>query len=87
MARLFLELAGFFLLPFLAYAGFLIWRGRNPGAAKALMNRKALQIQTIIGLALVVLVLLLAALTDTPHQGGYSPAVFKDGKLVPGRVE
>jgi heme A synthase len=87
MARIAFELSGFFLLPFLAYAAFLIWKERHPRAAKAILTKKALQIQALIGVAFVTMALLVAALLEQPHKAGYSPAIFKDGKLVPGRVE
>lgn len=87
MARIVFELLGFFVLPFLCYAGFLVLQHRNPRAAKKILTRKALQWQTLVGLGLIAGVLLVYALTDEKHRGPYSPAVFKDGKLVPGRVE
>jgi Family of unknown function (DUF6111) len=87
MARIVFELAGFFILPFLCYAGFLIWQQRHPRAAKKILTRKALQWQTLAGVALMAMVLVVYGLTDESHTGAYSPAVFKDGQLVPGRVE
>ena len=86
MSRVIFELSGFFFLPFLTYALFLIWREKHPRAAKAILTRKALQIQALLGLALVVSVLLVLGFNDPHRTGGYSPAVFRDGKLVPGQV-
>lgn len=87
MARIVIELLGFFILPFLCYAGFLVLQQRNPAAAKRILTRRALQWQSLAGLALIAMVLLAYAITDDKNRGPYSPAVFKDGKLVPGRVE
>lgn len=87
MGRIIFELSGFFFLPFLSYALFLIWQERHPRAAKQILTRRALQVQALIGLIFVVLALLVFGLSDEHRVGGYSPAVFKDGKLVPGRVE
>jgi Family of unknown function (DUF6111) len=87
MGRVIFELSGFFFLPFLAYAVFLIWREKHPRAAKAILTRKALQVQALIGLALVVTVLLVLGMNDPHRTGGYAPAVFKDGKLTPGSVQ
>jgi hypothetical protein len=87
MARIFLEIGGFFFLPFVTYAAFLIWQGKHPQAAKAIFQKKPLLIQTLIGLALMALVLLVMGLTDERNTGGYQPAIFKDGKLVPGSVK
>ncbi|MCA0406697.1 MAG: DUF6111 family protein [Proteobacteria bacterium] len=87
MPRIIFELSGFFFLPFLAYAVFLMWSEKHPRAAKRVLHAKALQIQALIGLAFVVAALLVAGLGDPHKTGAYSPAVFKDGKVVPGRVQ
>ncbi len=87
MGRIIFELSGFFFLPFLCYAAFLVWQQKHPRAAKAILTKRALQVQTLIGLIFVVLALLVVGFADTKRTGSYSPAVFKDGKLVPGRVE
>lgn len=86
MGRIIFELSGFFFLPFLCYAAFLIWQQKHPRAAKQILSARALQIQTLIGLALVVAALLIFGLADEHRTGGYSPAVFKDGKLIEGKV-
>lgn len=87
MARIIFELAGFFVLPFIAYAAILVWQARHPSAARAIFAKKALMIQSLIGLGIVTLFLLAFGLSEEPHRGGYAPAVFKDGVLVPGRVD
>ncbi|MGL5447583.1 MAG: DUF6111 family protein [Rhabdaerophilum sp.] len=87
MARVIFELAGFFFLPFLAYAAFVIWMGKHPREAKKIFEKKAFLIQTIIGLALMAGVLLFLGISDQAQVGAYRPAVFKDGKLVPGSIQ
>ncbi|KAF0231400.1 MAG: hypothetical protein FD175_701 [Beijerinckiaceae bacterium] len=87
MGRVIFELSGFFFLPFLAYAAFLVWQQKHPRAARQILTKRALQIQALIGLICVVMALLVLGLNDPHRTGGYAPAVFKDGKLVPGRVE
>jgi len=87
MGRVIFELSGFFFLPFIAYAAFLIWQHEHPRAAKKILHRKALQIQVLIGLVFVVAALFVLGLADDKRIGGYAPAVVKDGKLVPGKVE
>ncbi|PPD13766.1 MAG: hypothetical protein CTY25_10910 [Methylobacterium sp.] len=87
MGRILFEIGGFFFVPFVAYAAFLVWQGRHPQAAKQIFERKALLVQTLIGLVLMALVVLFIGLTDEAHRGAYRPAVFKDGQLVPGKVE
>lgn len=87
MGRIIFELSGFFLLPFISYAAFLIWQHRHPRAAKQILKARALQIQTLIGLIFVVFALVVLGLADEHRTGGYSPAIFRDGQLIPGRVE
>jgi len=87
MGRVIFELSGFFFLPFIAYAAFLMWQHRHPRAAKHILKAKALQVQTLLGLVFVVGALLFIGLSEDKHTGAYSPAVVKDGKLIPGRVE
>lgn len=87
MARIVFELAGFFLLPFVSYAIFLIWHYRNPREVKRVFSQKAFAVQSLIGLALMLVVMLAIGVLDERHRGGYSPAIFKDGKLVPGSVQ
>lgn len=87
MGRIIFELSGFFFLPFLSYAVFLIWQQKHPNAARQILTRRALQIQALIGIVLVVAALLFLGLADEQRIGGYAPAVFKDGKLIPGRIE
>jgi hypothetical protein len=87
MGRIIFELAGFFFLPFLAYAAFVMLEQNNPAAVKRIFERRALLIQTFIGLLIVAGVLIVVGLTDPRSTGAYKPAVFKDGVLVPGRVD
>lgn len=87
MGRILFEIGGFFFVPFVAYAAFLMWQGRHPQAAKQIFERKALLVQTLIGLILMAAVVLFIGFTDEAHKGAYRPAVFKDGKLVPGSIE
>lgn len=87
MARILAELVAVFLIPFLAYLAFLVFVIRQPEAAKAMLKKKALLIQSLIGLGLMVLSLLAFGLSDEQHRGSYRPAEFKNGQLVPGKVE
>ncbi len=86
MARLFVFNIFFFLLPFVAYAGYLlITRG-------SFRNISEWQIQTIAWLALGGSLLMVAALLYflqlQPGDAGstYVPATFEDGKIIPGRL-
>jgi hypothetical protein len=87
MGRIVFELSGFFFLPFLCYAAFLVWQERHPRAAMAILTRRALQVQALAGLILVAAMLLIFGLSDQKKTGAYVPAVVRDGQLIPGRVE
>jgi len=86
MARIIFELVGVFLLPFIAYAGFLIWQEKHPRAAKAIFRNRALVIQSFIGLMIVATLIITLGLLEERNRGGYQPAIFKDGQLQPGRI-
>lgn len=79
--------AVFFLLPFAAYALWLIITRRT------LRNAEDWQVKTIAWLALVGAVLMVAALVvfvhlDTSPPGGtYVPAHVENGVIVPGHIE
>jgi Family of unknown function (DUF6111) len=87
MGRVIFELSGFFFLPFIAYAAFLIWQHGHPRAAHRVLHKKALQIQVLIGLIFVVAALFVLGLADEKRIGGYAPAEFRNGQLVPGKIE
>ncbi len=87
MARLFAFNIFFFLLPFVAYAGYLlITRG-------SFRNVAEWQMQTIAWLALGGAVFMVAAIVYftqfETHEADstYVPAQFVDGKIVPGRLD
>ncbi len=87
MTRVFLELSTLFLLPFAAYALFSMWHGRHPREARRILEAKALRWQALFGLLLVAATLFYVGLTTPNHQGAYSPATFKDGKFISGKVD
>lgn len=87
MARLFAFNVIFFLLPFAIYAGWLL---ATRGSAA---NIEDWQGRTVAYLAVggaVVLTVALVAFTSfrgAPPRGVYQPAVFENGKLVPGHID
>jgi len=87
MGRFLVLDAVFFLLPFAAYAAWLVFtRG-------SLSNVEDWQARTIAYLALGGAVLLIAALVTftsygiIPPGGTYMPAHLENGRIVPGHVE
>jgi hypothetical protein len=87
MARLFAYNIFFFLLPFLAYAAYLL------ATRGSFRNISQWQAQTIAWLALGGAVLMVAALVYfTQFQAGeadstYVPARFDNGRIIPGYLE
>ena len=87
MARLFAYNVFFFLLPFLAYAGYLL------ATRGSFRNISEWQAQTIAWLALGGAVLMVGALVYfTQFQTGeanstYVPARFEHGPIIPGFLE
>jgi hypothetical protein len=87
MARLVAFNVIFFLLPFALYAGWLL---ATRGTAA---NVDDWQGRTIAYLGLggaVVLTVALVAFTSfrgAPPGGVYQPAVFEDGRLIPGHID
>jgi hypothetical protein len=71
-----------FFLPFAAFAAWLIFTKRNPLDIDHWgPHRYAL---SVIGVALVIVALLWAGLTQDRFIGVYEPARVEDGRLVPG---
>jgi hypothetical protein len=84
MIRPVLSEVGLFLLPFAAYALFLIVSRTNVLAAAAWPLHV---IGTLLGAALILTVgalVLLANFSGAPPRSTYTPAHIENGKLVPG---
>lgn len=76
-----------FLLPFAIYAVFLLLT-RPKGAKSDLWREMPLLGLFCAGTALVVAVMVFfVSFSGAPREGTYKPAEFRDGKLVPGRVD
>lgn len=86
MLRVILEPLALFLLPFVAYALFVL------SAPEKFDKSKAWSAAHVSGLALAGLVaavagLLLFGVTAERHQGAYKPAHVENGRLVPGHLD
>jgi len=85
MARIALLEILLFLLPFAAFALYLVLSRR--GVSRAAVSARALWLAAA-GLLLVVGSLaLLAGFSGEPTDGVYVPPHYKDGVLVPGHIE
>lgn len=83
MLRNLIEEILLFLLPFAAFATWLVVTKRNPLDFDHWSGRKF--VLAAIGIALAIASLLYAGLSAERHSGAYEPARVEDGRLVPGR--
>jgi hypothetical protein len=72
-----------FLLPFAAFALFLILRRRNPFQIAAWSDSTVWLV--IAGLACVVIALIITGLTSERQTGAFVPPHLEDGRIVPGQ--
>jgi hypothetical protein len=86
MAREVLEPLALFLVPFAAYALYLLLRARYPLEVEHWTGFRV-SVMTLIGLATAVLGLVVLNLAAPRGQGVYVPAHEENGVLVPGRIE
>jgi Family of unknown function (DUF6111) len=87
MIRVIIESFLAFMLPAALYISFgLITRGPNTTVG-AVFNRAPLLALTLLGAVSVVTIMLLFSRVGDGKPGqAYEPAVFEDGKVVPGRM-
>jgi Family of unknown function (DUF6111) len=86
MAREVLEPLALFLVPFAAYAIYLVLRARYPLEVQHWTGFRV-SIMTLIGLAAAVLGLVFLNAFAPRGHGVYVPAHEENGVLVPGRIE
>lgn len=86
MAREVLEPLALFLVPFAAYALYLLLRARYPLEVEHWTGFRV-SVMTLIGLAAAVLELVVLNLAAPRGHGAYVPAHEENGVLVPGRIE
>ncbi len=82
MIRAFLGEALLFLVPFAAFAAYLVVRRRRLLAWASWSDQTFWLV--ISGLALVVLALVASGITAERHTGAFTPSRMENGRLVPG---
>jgi amino acid transporter len=76
-----------FLLPFVAFAAYLVLRGQNP-LRPEVWSRKALSWLTIAALILCIVGVVVVGALSPRQQGTIIPShVDKDGQFVPGHFK
>lgn len=86
MWRVLAEPIAFFLLPFVAYALYLIARKRYP-FVRAHWPNAHVSILALIGIIAAVLSVFVFGFSAKRYSGHYAPAHMENGKLVPGKIE
>ena len=85
MTRAIIQELLLFLLPFIAFAAYLLIRRRNPLAWSSWSAQSVWL--TIAGLAIVVVSLLTAGLVAPRHTGDFVPTHLENGRVVPGQFK
>lgn len=76
-----------FFLPFAIYAGYLVI-ARKQRLSRGLLAIMPVTRLIIAGIGLVIIGLIVLATYGGSDPGGtYTPAVLKDGKIVPGHID
>jgi hypothetical protein len=88
MIRVLIESLMLFLLPAALYVSFaLVTRKENVSSA-TIINRAPMLPLAVLGASLVAIVLsLFGNVGDGKPGQAYEPAIFKDGKMLPGRMK
>ncbi len=86
MLRSFAEVIALFALPFMLFMLACFVRGR-PLSLFDPDHREHMSRLVLAGLISAIIGILLLGFFEENKTGAYEPAVFKDGKLVPGRLQ
>ncbi|HZH52930.1 MAG TPA: DUF6111 family protein [Microvirga sp.] len=85
MTRAIIQELVLFLVPFVAFAIYLLIRRRNPLLWSSWSAQSVWLV--IAGLAVVVVSLLMTGILADRQTGAYVPSHMEDGRLVPGRFK
>lgn len=85
MTRAIIQELLLFLLPFAAFALYLVIARRNPLAWSSWSSHVSWV--AISGLVIVILSLLLGGLLAERHKGAYVPTHVENGRIVPGQFK
>ncbi len=88
MIRVLIENMMLFLLPAALYLSFAFLNRRDGTSTAAVLNRAPMLTLAFLGAVLVGMVLAIFGNVGNGKPGdAYEPAVFKDGKVIPGRMK
>jgi hypothetical protein len=85
MTRAIIQELVLFLLPFIAYAAYLLIRRRNPMLWSSWSAQSIWLIMA--GLAIVIVSLVAGGLLADRQTGAYVPSRMENGRIVPGHFE
>lgn len=85
MTRAIIQEALLFLLPFVAFAIYLVVRRRDPLAWSSWSKQSVWLV--IGGLAIVVVSLITTGIMADRQTGGFEPTHLENGRVVPGRFK
>jgi heme/copper-type cytochrome/quinol oxidase subunit 1 len=85
MTRAIIQELLLFLLPFAAFAVYLIIRRRNPLAWSSWSDQSVWLVMA--GLVFVIASLLIAGFSNDHQTGAFVPTHIENGKVVPGRFK
>lgn len=85
MTRAIIQELLLFILPFAAFAVYLVVRRRNPLAWSSWSDQSVWLV--ISGLAIVVVSLIAAGIMAERQTGGFVPTHIEDGRVVPGQFK
>ncbi len=87
MIRVIIESFLAFMLPAAVYISFALLMRAPDTSAATVLNRAPLLALTLLGAVSVVTIMILFSRVGDGKPGqAYEPAVFEDGKVVPGRM-
>lgn len=89
--RIVVENVILFLMPAAFYIGYRLLVQRSGQTPRQVMDEAPLVILFLAGIALIAATLVIFGVRGAEDEGragqAYEPSVYKDGKLIPGRVK
>ena len=88
MTRFVIESMMLFLLPSALYVSFALLRRQHTTTVVSIINRAPIGVLSLLGATIVLAVTAFFGNVGDGKPGQtYEPAVFKDGKVIPGRMK
>ena len=89
--RIVIENVILFLIPAITYIAFVMLVRRTGQTPRQIMDEAPLLLLFLAGVAMIAAVLLIFGVRGAEDEGragqAYEPSVYKDGKLIPGKVK